>query len=858
MTMKEEAPSVPECYISEHEGFYGTIKNSTRDFVVTEIDIHGQMVTKPSVSDVPQSSNITEACPGAKSEGKTNIISPKHQHNLKEENCPPVVKDVDSEPGPGQNGDITSTASQDCFDLRMILGQVACEELEQFTALLREVSSSPNDGVEKNLANQESSNGSEKKMANQELSLGSFPDKHQRANVHRAVRHNFPFLLTVTNQSEIRVKEDPAFKLLSGLVSEEEAEDFIRFIDTKMPNSVYTFRGDDSKEHRTAVHHFLSRRFGKLVETKSFSDQQQKTTAITVRLREKGKPRKRTADESKDEEVYTAFTLRKESQETLEAISYMAAVLGVLPSDFTYAGIKDKRAVTYQSMVVKKISPQRLREKTSEFEKRGVVLSSVRSVSEPLHLGRLQGNHFDLVVRDLRPHQGHGTLMELDSLVQEAVENVQVKGFVNYYGPQRFGTGQSVQSDCVGLALLKEEMVAAVRLFFTPEEGDDSQNVAKRHFLQTDNAKEALSLMPMSKARERMMLRALHRYGTGPEGCTRAWLSLPHGMRVFYPHAYCSRVWNEAAAHRLTTLGHRARQGDLVWKQRGEEGIEAGETSLPQIHVVTAAEEEEEVYSLGQVVLPMLGNSVKYPENPVGGWYQERLARDGLQSCRFRVTPLKLNLPGCYRPLLAIPHNLTYRLEQGQRAGERQQECNGKSQASGAVPQHPGTDTPRPGGLERQRGGESAVLYPDTDTTRPGGLERQRGGESAVLYPDTDTTRPGGLERQRGGESAVLYPDTDTTRPGGLERQRGGESAVLYPDTDTTRPGGLERQRGGESAVLYPDTDTTRPGGLERQRGGESTVLYPDTDTPSLTLNFDLDSSCYATVCLREVMKCDP
>lgn len=54
-----------------------------------------------------------------------------------------------------------------------------------------------------------------------------------------------------------------------------------------------------------------------------------------------------------------AFTLCKENLETLEAISYMAAELGVLPSDFTYAGIKDKRAITYQSMVVKKVSPQR-------------------------------------------------------------------------------------------------------------------------------------------------------------------------------------------------------------------------------------------------------------------------------------------------------------------------------------------------------------------------------------------------------------------------------------------------------------------------------------------------------------------
>ena len=54
-----------------------------------------------------------------------------------------------------------------------------------------------------------------------------------------------------------------------------------------------------------------------------------------------------------------AFTLRKENVETLEAISLMATALDVVPSDFTYAGIKDKRAVTHQGMVVKKVSVQR-------------------------------------------------------------------------------------------------------------------------------------------------------------------------------------------------------------------------------------------------------------------------------------------------------------------------------------------------------------------------------------------------------------------------------------------------------------------------------------------------------------------
>ena len=37
----------------------------------------------------------------------------------------------------------------------------------------------------------------------------------------------------------------------------------------------------------------------------------------------------------------------------------MAATLGASASDFSYAGIKDKRAVTYQAMVVKNVPVRR-------------------------------------------------------------------------------------------------------------------------------------------------------------------------------------------------------------------------------------------------------------------------------------------------------------------------------------------------------------------------------------------------------------------------------------------------------------------------------------------------------------------
>ncbi|XP_076862856.1 pseudouridylate synthase PUS7L-like isoform X2 [Brachyhypopomus gauderio] len=625
--MERETPSLP-CFMSDHEGFRGIIKTSTKDFVVTEIDIRGRVVNGPVSPKDPAIWTNAEVR-GSSLKKCTNA-------NLRTES---TASDEVAVGMTSLKGD--DVLSHDRFDLSVLLGSSANEALEQFTNGILECTG-------------------EQKVT--EVSLGSFPDKHQRANVHRAVRHNFPFLMTVTEQAEIRVREDPAFRELSELVSEEEAEDFFRFIDVKTPGSVFTFLADDSKEHRTHVHHFMNRRFGKLVETKSFTDQ--KGTAITVRLRERGRgPKKRTAADSEEQvDTYTAFTLRKENLETLEAISYMAAALGVLPSDFSYAGIKDKRAITYQSMTVKKISPERLLKVAHEFERRGMQLSHIRSASEPLRLGRLQGNHFDLVIRDVRPH-GKCSSTDLEKLVKEAVENVKTRGFVNYYGPQRFGNSQSIQADQVGLALLKEDMNTAVRLFLSPDEGDDLQNKAKRHFLHTGSAKESLALMPICRPRERLMLRALHRYGDGHHGCERAWLGLPHTARLFYLHAYCSRLWNEAAGHRLRALGPRPIQGDLVWVEPPLRAPPAGETHTPLVHVVTAAEERDNVFSLDQVVLPMPGNTVKYPENVVGEWYRDRLAQDDLGSSRFRINSLKLNVPGCYRPLLAFPHNITYMLQ---------------------------------------------------------------------------------------------------------------------------------------------------------------------------------------------------
>lgn len=56
----------------------------------------------------------------------------------------------------------------------------------------------------------------------------------------------------------------------------------------------------------------------------------------------------------------------------------------------------------------------------------------------------------------------------------------------------------------------------------------------------------------------------------------------------------------------------------------------------------------------------MPGHSIKYPTNQVGQWYKKALASAGLQSCKFRVGSLQLNIPGCYRYIIKYPYNLIY------------------------------------------------------------------------------------------------------------------------------------------------------------------------------------------------------
>jgi len=123
----------------------------------------------------------------------------------------------------------------------------------------------------------------------------------------------------------------------------------------------------------------------------------------------------------------------------------LAKIAGCPHRDVGYAGLKDRHAVTRQWFSVPAIDDT---EKSFvDIEVEGVSVLECRRHTRKLKRGTLDGNRFQLVIRQL---QGN-----LDQIGQR-LEEIRGNGVPNYFGPQRFGHGgQNVEK---GLSLLQKKV----------------------------------------------------------------------------------------------------------------------------------------------------------------------------------------------------------------------------------------------------------------------------------------------------------------------------------------------------------------------------------------------------------------
>ncbi|MBW2998302.1 tRNA pseudouridine(13) synthase TruD [Candidatus Woesearchaeota archaeon] len=157
--------------------------------------------------------------------------------------------------------------------------------------------------------------------------------------------------------------------------------------------------------------------------------------------------------EIKENGDYTYFILKKKNFNTLDALKRIAQALHINSKDIGFAGNKDKRAITEQLCSVKNITKEKLEK---------LVLQDIEIIvkgfgDEPITLGMLDGNNFIINVKniDFQPKL--------------------INKFVNYFGPQRFGT-DNVE---IGRSIVKKDFKNLEKFNLSIDKLNQNRRVSK-------------------------------------------------------------------------------------------------------------------------------------------------------------------------------------------------------------------------------------------------------------------------------------------------------------------------------------------------------------------------------------------
>ena len=412
---------------------------------------------------------------------------------------------------------------------------------------------------------------------------------------------------------------------------------------------------------------------------------------------------------------------------------------------------------------------------------------------------------------------------------------------------------------------------------------------------------------------------------------------------MLYLHAWQSYLWNAVASARIAKYGaDKAVAGDLVLvngsggasavaggaeavaaeaagsaaetataavpvgEEGGEMEVKAGR--LGAVHVVTEAEGTAGGYSIRDVVLPLPGSKVQYPEHEAGGeLYRQLAAADGVvlegipipaaaaaaggsgsggkggsssSSSRqgHKVKDFSLaHLTGDYRRLLHVPEDLRYSfvrygspnedglvltdwqvLVEKERAGRKQQrqqerdgvEQGGKESGRGVGEGGPAADGAGEGGEERGAKRQKVEEMGGVAGEMAGeGNEGPAAAAAAEAAAGDRIQEEGGAIKQEQGVAVTRQGEGVPMKQG--EAAAVKQEGVVAMEVENTVPAPAapaNTEAGAAGTVENMQVDNGVGGAVEGGGPGEGGLL-------GLQLEFSLPASCYATMLVRELTK---
>ncbi|WP_435345599.1 tRNA pseudouridine(13) synthase TruD [Haloarchaeobius sp. HRN-SO-5] len=216
--------------------------------------------------------------------------------------------------------------------------------------------------------------------------------------------------------------------------------------------------------------------------------------------------------------------------------------LGISRGRISWAGTKDKRAVSTQLFTLQDVDPEAL-PSLSRAD-----LEVVGRAGRALQFGDLLGNDFEITVADPTNPDSTGSIT--DQLREFGAGSVSVP---NFFGQQRFGSTRPVTHE-VGLDIVRGNWEDAVLTYVgNPHEDEpDGTREARTMVEETHDWAAALDEFPRRLRYERSMLHALVENGGEDAADFREALEvLPENLQSLFVHAAQSYAFNLLLSRRL-------------------------------------------------------------------------------------------------------------------------------------------------------------------------------------------------------------------------------------------------------------------------------------------------------------------
>ena len=524
-----------------------------------------------------------------------------------------------------------------------------------------------------NCLNKDSSNEQNEKP----LFIGFIDDKILRKSFHEKIREHFPFLETETlNEGQIFKSRTTGSQSKKNTKKDDRAEDK----DSADPQNKF-----DKKQ----IVLFLSKNQNNFYR------------------RRKNFP---------DNKKWLHLVMLKRNYDTVQAVSYISRILHRSNKTIKFAGNKDKRGITSQKISIFSTLPEEITSLTNQkFWDKRIELGNFEFRDDELRLGLLKGNQFSVVFRFLDPDESvnQGKKISIDDEMEKSINNLKEKGFINYFGMQRFGVS-TVPTHKIGISVIKKQWKEAIiNILNTHLTADALRQIGLiKHTNSYDNFDVIASLFEQP-AKINDILKIIPKYSmefrifnclkkTGKNAYLTCFKNINRQLQVLYPHAYQSYIWNKTVSDRIRLHGLNLLVGDIVKKRTLEpkedeaneldaivdqddianfddekDEKEEKEENVPEEVIQQdgqkidrifeenyeyVTEENIKNYSIEDMYLPMVGFQVKYPKNETFDIISKYLEIDGIKLEDFAYQKVNFNSTGYFRKVVERPKEIKHEI----------------------------------------------------------------------------------------------------------------------------------------------------------------------------------------------------